>query len=86
MNHRPTLLFTPYRPPALKRGDRATCLFRDCDVIVTGWSDGPICWPRCRDFFLPIPGAGGIYGVEAGRWREGTPPPSPFPASGAAVA
>jgi hypothetical protein len=41
------LLFGPYRTPPLRRGDRATCLFRDCDVVVTGWSDGPIPWPRC---------------------------------------
>jgi hypothetical protein len=32
----------------LKRGDRATCLFRDADVIITGWSAGRIPWPRCR--------------------------------------
>jgi hypothetical protein len=42
------LLFGPYTPPALRRGDRATCLFRDADVIITGWSDGRIPWPRCR--------------------------------------
>jgi hypothetical protein len=30
------LLFGPYQVPALKRSDRATCLFRDCDVVVTG--------------------------------------------------
>src|SRR5262245_8549309 len=29
------LLYGPYTPPSLKRGDKATCLFRDCDVIVT---------------------------------------------------
>src|SRR5262249_51979379 len=32
----------------LRRGDRATCLLRDCDVVVTGWSDARISWPRCR--------------------------------------
>jgi hypothetical protein len=42
------LLFSPYKAPPLKRGDRATCLFRDCDVIVTSWTDAPIPWPRCR--------------------------------------
>ena len=25
----------------LKRGDRATCLYRDCAVIITGWSSAP---------------------------------------------
>jgi hypothetical protein len=42
------LLFGPYRPPVLKRGDRATCLYRDCLVYVTGWSDALIPWPLCR--------------------------------------
>jgi hypothetical protein len=38
----------PYTPPALRRGDRATCLYRDGDVVITSWSDGRISWPRCR--------------------------------------
>jgi hypothetical protein len=42
------VLHGPYTAPALRRGDRATCHFRDADVIVTGWSDGRIPWPRCR--------------------------------------
>ena len=42
------LLHGPYRPPALRRGDRAVCLARDCDVIVTSWTDARISWPRCR--------------------------------------
>jgi hypothetical protein len=42
------LLHGPYTAPALKRGDRAVCLFRDGDVIVTGWSDVRVSWPRCR--------------------------------------
>jgi hypothetical protein len=42
------LLHGPYSPPPLKRGDRATCLYRDADVIITGWSDARIAWPRCR--------------------------------------
>ena len=42
------LLHGPYKPPPLRRGDRATCLFRDAEVIVTGWSAGRIPWPRCR--------------------------------------
>jgi hypothetical protein len=41
------LLFGPYRPPRLRRGDRAACLFKDCDVVVTGWTDARIAWPRC---------------------------------------
>jgi hypothetical protein len=42
------LLHGPYIPPALRRGDRATCLFRDDDVLITSWSDGRISWPRCQ--------------------------------------
>ena len=42
------LLFGPYRPPPLKRGDRAYCLFRGYVVVVTSWTDAPIPWPRCR--------------------------------------
>jgi hypothetical protein len=42
-------LFGPYTAPALKRGDRATCLYRDTTVIIiTRWSDAPIPSPRCR--------------------------------------
>jgi hypothetical protein len=42
------LLHGPYTPPHLRRGDKATCLYRDGDVIITGWSDARIPWPRCR--------------------------------------
>jgi hypothetical protein len=42
---RTRLLFGPYKAPALKRGDRAACLYRDCDVAVTGWTDARISWP-----------------------------------------
>ncbi len=42
------LLHGPYEPPPLRKGDRTTCLYRDADVVITGWSDGPIRWPRCR--------------------------------------
>jgi hypothetical protein len=45
---RPELLFGPYRPPLLRKGDRTACLDRDCDVVITGWSDAPISWPLCR--------------------------------------
>ena len=43
-----TLIAGPYAPPVVRRGDRAFCLYRDCDVIVTGWSAARIPWPRCR--------------------------------------
>jgi hypothetical protein len=45
---RVALLHGPYHAPALRPGDRASCLYRDCDVVVTSWSDAPIQWPRCR--------------------------------------
>jgi hypothetical protein len=42
------LLHGPYEPPALRKGDRTVCAYRDADVVVTAWSDGRISWPRCR--------------------------------------
>ena len=42
------LLAGPYTPPKLHKGQRAFCLLRDCDVVITGWSDARISWPRCR--------------------------------------
>jgi hypothetical protein len=40
------LLHGPYRASRLRVGDRATSLFRDCLVVVTGWTDGLTSWPR----------------------------------------
>jgi hypothetical protein len=48
VDDRARLLHGPYQTPALRVGDRATCLYRDCDVIVTSWTDAPISWPRCK--------------------------------------
>jgi hypothetical protein len=56
---RVTLLFGPYQAPALRRGDRAFCLLRDCDVVVTSWTDARIPWPRCR----ALDGTGGGSGL-----------------------
>jgi hypothetical protein len=47
------LLFGPYDPPPLRKGDRASCLFLDTDVVVTGWTDARISWPRCRPLDRP---------------------------------
>src|SRR5690242_14414692 len=44
----PQLLFGPYRWPPLQVGERTTCLYRDCDVVITSWTDAPISWPRCQ--------------------------------------
>jgi hypothetical protein len=41
------LLCGPDKPPALKVGSRAVCLYRDAEVVVYGWSDAPIPWPLC---------------------------------------
>jgi hypothetical protein len=35
------LLHGPYGAPALHVGDRATCLLRDCTVVITGWTSAP---------------------------------------------
>jgi len=48
MNKQTTLLGGPYAPPAVPTGDRASCLYRDCDVVVTSWTDAPLPWPRCQ--------------------------------------
>jgi hypothetical protein len=42
------LLHGPYTAPALRRGDETKGYFRGGTVVVTGWSDGPIPWPRCH--------------------------------------
>jgi hypothetical protein len=43
----PALIGGPYRAPALRVGDVTACLYRDCDVRLTGWTDARISWPRC---------------------------------------
>jgi hypothetical protein len=50
LRDRTRLLFGPYKAPRLRRGDRATCLYRDCAVVVTGCTDARISWPRA----LPV--------------------------------
>jgi hypothetical protein len=57
----------PYNPPALRRGDRATCLYRDGDVVITGWSDGRIPWPRCRRLDTHGGGSGLLVDEELAR-------------------
>jgi hypothetical protein len=42
------LLGAPYRCPAMKKGDRTFCLFRDTAMVITSWSNGRYLWPRCR--------------------------------------
>jgi hypothetical protein len=47
-SERTRLLHGPYRSPVLRVGDRATCLYKDGDVVVTTWTDARILWPRCK--------------------------------------
>jgi hypothetical protein len=61
------LLFGPYRAPPLKRGDRATCLFRDATVVITSWTDARIPWPRCRALDSPGGGSGLLVDEELAR-------------------
>jgi hypothetical protein len=41
-------LLGTYRPPRVRVGGRAFCLYRDADVVITSISGAPIPWPRCR--------------------------------------
>jgi hypothetical protein len=67
-NHdRTKLLFGRYKTPPVKRGDRATCLFRDCDVVITSWTDARIAWPRCRALDSPGGGSGLLVDEELAR-------------------
>jgi transposase-like protein len=43
----PPLIGT-YTSPAVRVGQRVTCLFRDCDCKVTSISNAPIPWPRVQ--------------------------------------
>ena len=61
------LLFGPYKAPSLRRGDRSSCLFRDCQVVVTGWTDAPIAWPRCRALDSTGGGSGLLVDEESAR-------------------
>ena len=49
---RTRLLFGPYRQPGLRKGDQAFCLYQGADVV-TGWTDAPVSWPRCRPLAVP---------------------------------
>jgi hypothetical protein len=64
---RAKLLFGPYKAPPLKRGDRTACLFRDCTVVITGWTDARIPWPRCRTLDGPGGGSGLLVDDELAR-------------------
>jgi hypothetical protein len=61
------LVHGPYHPPAVRRGDRAVCLFRDGEVVITGWSDARISWPRCRALGTHGGGSGLLVDEELAR-------------------
>jgi len=42
------LIGGPLLAPNLRRGDVVICFVRDCDCIVTGWTDGRVAWPKGR--------------------------------------
>jgi hypothetical protein len=65
------LLFIPYHPPRLQRGDRAHCVYRDAIVVVTSWTDAPIPWPRCRALDSPGGGSGLLVDDELARAVRG---------------
>lgn len=41
-------LIGTYVTPAVRKGDRVTCLYRDADCVVTGFHDRRIVWPRVQ--------------------------------------
>jgi hypothetical protein len=44
---RPKLIGT-YTTPAVRKGERVSCLYRDCECVVTSFHDGRIVWPRVQ--------------------------------------
>jgi hypothetical protein len=61
---RTALLHGPYLPPALRTGERAFCLYRDCDIVITSWTDDRILWPRGRPLRTHGGGAGLLVNEE----------------------
>jgi hypothetical protein len=68
----PELLHGSYQPPALHRGDRTTCLYRDTEVTITSWTDAPIPWPRCRVIGAPGRGSLSARSAWSRRWPSVT--------------
>jgi hypothetical protein len=56
-----------YKPPALKVGARAVCLYRDAQVVVYGWSAGRIPWPLCYPAHTRAAGKGLLLDEELAR-------------------
>lgn len=41
-------VISAYSPPAVRKGDCVTCLYRDGDCVVTSFHVAQIAWPRVR--------------------------------------
>jgi hypothetical protein len=64
---KPVLIGAPYHAPSVRVGDKATCHFRDGDVVVTSWTAAPISWPRCRSVATRRGGPGLLVNDELAR-------------------
>ena len=61
------LLFGPYKAPRLKRGDVAFDYVREAPVVVIGWSEARIPWPKCLPLDPPRRGRGLLIDDELAR-------------------
>jgi hypothetical protein len=61
------LRFCPYVVPCAAKGDRAFCLYRDAEVVVTAWTDARLPWPRCRALHVKRGGSGLLVNDELKR-------------------
>ena len=43
--------------------EQGTCLYRNGDGVITGWTDGRIPWPRCRQLGTRGGGSGLLVDV-----------------------
>jgi len=58
------VLFGPYKPTPFRGGGVAFCYVRDYPVVVIGWSDARIPWPRCQPLDPPRRGRGPLIDDE----------------------
>jgi len=63
-------LLGTYRTPRIRIGTVLTCEFRDCDVIVVGYTEGRIPWPLGRRRGSPARGPVVYDGLAAALRRE----------------
>jgi hypothetical protein len=65
MSRRPKLIGS-YTSPPVRKGQRVTCLYRDCECVVTGFHDGRIVWPRVQS--LEHRGGSGLWVNDELEW------------------